>query len=67
MTRRLAAVPDTPPRAVAYIRVSDERGRVVYLECSRREHVQAFPPAPDRARTVQRALILHNRSHGPVG
>ncbi|MHB8274731.1 MAG: hypothetical protein ACYDC9_08215 [Dermatophilaceae bacterium] len=44
-----------------------QRGRVVYLECTRCDHVQTFPPAPGRARAVQRAVILHNRSHCIVG
>jgi len=43
-----------------------QRGRVMAVVCTRCEHVQTFLPAPGRARAVQRAEILHNRSHGPV-
>jgi len=44
-----------------------QRGRVVYLECTRCDHVQTFLPARDRAGAVQRALRAHNRAHGIVG
>ena len=41
-----------------------QRGRMVYLECARCEHVQAFPPASGRARTVRREVRAHDRAHG---
>ena len=44
-----------------------QRGRTVYVECSRCDHVQAFSPEPGRARAVRRAVIVHNRSHCIVG
>ncbi len=40
------------------------RGRTFYVECSRCEHLQAFPPARGRAGAARRAVVEHDRSHG---
>jgi hypothetical protein len=42
------------------------RGRTVYVACTRCDHVQAFPPAKGRAAALRRAVVEHDRSHGPA-